>query len=221
MHSCCKPSWLTAWRARRRRRATRPYSGSFFVICTSQDDASAGHGGAPAKPVTHCPICIVSASAAATLPDIARLPNKPAQFAPCRGRADAIHIDCLRIPAAQPRASRHRLIVADKRRPRTPSSGPFRPQRLAASSVFQTHTSVVAAKARGPTTSGRGHEFRISVYRGIDRDDGTWPVAGLRHTIQELAALAAAAASPRSGGARWTRGSCQPRSWSNTSSSGS
>jgi hypothetical protein len=54
-----------------------PYSGSFFIVCTSQDDAAAGHAGAPAKPVTHCPICILSASAAATLPDIARLPLSP------------------------------------------------------------------------------------------------------------------------------------------------
>jgi hypothetical protein len=46
-----------------------PYSGSFFVLCTSQDDASAAdHAGTPVKPVTHCPICTLSVSAAATLP---------------------------------------------------------------------------------------------------------------------------------------------------------
>jgi len=52
-----------------------PYSGSFFVICTSQDGAVAVDGaGTPVKPFTHCPICTLSASAAVTLPDPASLP---------------------------------------------------------------------------------------------------------------------------------------------------
>ena len=58
-----------------------PYSGSFFVICTSQDGVMGVDGaGAPAKPVTHCPICTLSVTAAATLPDPVLLPLWQATF---------------------------------------------------------------------------------------------------------------------------------------------
>ena len=50
-------------------------SDSFFVICTSQDGMPVpDDAGAPVKPMTHCPICTLSASAAAMLPDPVSLP---------------------------------------------------------------------------------------------------------------------------------------------------
>ena len=50
-------------------------SGLFFVICASHDGAAAADGAdVPAKQVAHCPICTLSSSAAATLPDPALLP---------------------------------------------------------------------------------------------------------------------------------------------------
>jgi Protein of unknown function (DUF2946) len=50
-------------------------SGSFFVICVNSDDAVTMDGmDAPVKPGTHCPICTLSGSAAATLPETAVLP---------------------------------------------------------------------------------------------------------------------------------------------------
>ena len=52
-----------------------PYSGSFFVICTSQDNAALDGAGVPVKPTTHCPICTLSASAAGTLPNLVSLPT--------------------------------------------------------------------------------------------------------------------------------------------------
>ena len=51
-----------------------PYTGSFFVICISHDAAADGDTGAPVKPVTHCPICTLAASAVATLPEPGSLP---------------------------------------------------------------------------------------------------------------------------------------------------
>jgi hypothetical protein len=51
------------------------HSALFFVICSSEDGGAAPDGaGAPVKSGAHCPICTLSASAAATLPDIVSLP---------------------------------------------------------------------------------------------------------------------------------------------------
>jgi hypothetical protein len=51
------------------------YSGLFFVICASHDGAAAADGAdVPAKRAAHCPICTLSSSAAATLPDPNLLP---------------------------------------------------------------------------------------------------------------------------------------------------
>jgi hypothetical protein len=55
------------------------YSGSSFVICVSHDNAAAGDGAdVPAKQAAHCPICTLSSSSAATLPDPVLLPVWPA-----------------------------------------------------------------------------------------------------------------------------------------------
>ena len=39
------------------------FSGTFFVICTADDGVAPGDAGAPVKHATHCPICILAASA--------------------------------------------------------------------------------------------------------------------------------------------------------------
>jgi hypothetical protein len=49
--------------------------GAFFVLCTSQDNPNAQHDdGAPLKLNTHRPVCTLSGSEAATLPDPVSLP---------------------------------------------------------------------------------------------------------------------------------------------------
>ena len=51
------------------------YTGAFFVLCTSQDNPNAQHDdGAPLKLNTHRPVCTLSGSEAATLPDPVSLP---------------------------------------------------------------------------------------------------------------------------------------------------
>jgi hypothetical protein len=46
------------------------YAEAFVVLCTSQDSPDVQHGdGAPSKPHAHCPVCTLSGSGAATLPD--------------------------------------------------------------------------------------------------------------------------------------------------------
>ena len=55
------------------------YSGSLFVICISHDNAAASDGAdVPAKQAAHCPICTLSSSTVATLPDPVLLPVWPA-----------------------------------------------------------------------------------------------------------------------------------------------
>jgi hypothetical protein len=53
-----------------------PY-GAFFIICSSHaPDGTAQDTDAPAKPDTHCPICTVSASNVALLPEPALTPSR-------------------------------------------------------------------------------------------------------------------------------------------------
>jgi hypothetical protein len=47
---------------------------AFFVLCTAQDNSAAPHGDGGPLPGTHCPICTLSGSGAATLPDPGSLP---------------------------------------------------------------------------------------------------------------------------------------------------
>lgn len=61
---------------------TSTYSGTFFVICATHGEPATPDGAdAPVKPPTHCPICTLSASAAATLPDPIALPTLPTSLA--------------------------------------------------------------------------------------------------------------------------------------------
>lgn len=57
----------------------------FAIICVSHDQGTAADdaagGGVPAKPNTHCPLCPVAVSSAATIPDPAALPARPFSFA--------------------------------------------------------------------------------------------------------------------------------------------
>jgi len=54
---------------------TAAFSGSFFVICVTGNDAGSGDGAdVPSRPVTHCPICTLAGTTAATLPDGVSLP---------------------------------------------------------------------------------------------------------------------------------------------------
>ncbi len=52
-------------------------SSAFFIICSSHSpDGAAQDTDAPAKPDTHCPICTVSASNVALLPEPALAPSR-------------------------------------------------------------------------------------------------------------------------------------------------
>ena len=57
------------------------HGGSFFVLCLNDDGAAEDIGagnGAPAKPVTHCPVCMLAHDAAGVVPDEAVLPEQVA-----------------------------------------------------------------------------------------------------------------------------------------------
>jgi hypothetical protein len=55
------------------------FSGSVFILCTSQDDYGAAHdSGAPVKLKAHCPVCTLSGSSVATLTDPPSLPVRQA-----------------------------------------------------------------------------------------------------------------------------------------------
>jgi hypothetical protein len=57
------------------------HGGSFFVLCLNDDGAAQDIGagnGAPAKPVTHCPVCTLAHDAAGVVPDEAVLPEQVA-----------------------------------------------------------------------------------------------------------------------------------------------
>lgn len=51
------------------------HGGTFFVLCLSDDSLAKNDADAPAKPVTHCPVCTLGASSGVA-PDPAMLPGQ-------------------------------------------------------------------------------------------------------------------------------------------------
>jgi hypothetical protein len=62
---------------------TLSHGGTAFVLCLTDDNGGEDTdvNGAPAKPVTHCPVCTISSSAGGLVPEPAVLPTQVSYIA--------------------------------------------------------------------------------------------------------------------------------------------